>query len=265
MSIVISSATTVNDVVRLIVQNPPPGRQMTVRVSDTGLIVDIDDAGGGNLTIREIGGSKVAAQLGILKTDGNRTEPIIGADLNPRLTLTTKVEDLLGTKAQAIVEYPGVNNNIIVKAKANGASFNGVKIQLVDDSRLKAGSGISRGNEVVHAGADLLRPQATLNLAGSDNALLLTSNATDGSLDGVRIVLDASNDIGNTAVIGPLTEVDGVPTITVQVDDNAETTLQSLVSAFTADGRFAVGVPPIQVKDTILPVRLRLPMTAWRP
>ncbi|GAA4434293.1 hypothetical protein [Bremerella cremea] len=243
VTIDISSANTVDDVVRLIEANPPAGRELKVRVTDTGLTVDIDDAGGGNLTIREVGGSRVAAQLGILKTEGNLTNPIVGKDLNPRITLTTKVAELLGTKSNAVIEYPGDNNDILIKANNNGESLNGTKIQLVNDNLLKAGSGILRGNEIVTKGSELLRPQATLALSGADNNLLLTSNLTDGSLDGVEIVIDASNDIGDNAVIGPVTDVNGVPTITIQVDDSDETTLQSLVNAIAADGRFAVGTP----------------------
>lgn len=241
VTIDISKANTLADVARLIEANPPAGRKVTARISDTGLIVDIDDAGGGNLTIRELGGSRVAAQLGILDTDGNLTNPIIGTDLNPRVTLTTKVDNLLGRRANAVIEYPGANNDILIKAHENGESLNGVKIQLVDDNLLKAGSGITRGNEIVHRGTDLLRPQATVNFSGADNNLLLTANTTDGSLDGVRIVIDATNDIGDSAVIGPTTLVDGIPTITVQIDDSDETTLQSLANAFATDGRFAIG------------------------
>ncbi|QDU77552.1 Flagellar hook-associated protein 3 [Bremerella volcania] len=241
VTIDISKANTLNDVVRLIESNPPAGRKVTARISDTGLIVDIDDAGGGNLTIRELGGSRVAAQLGILKTEGNLTNPIVGADLNPKVTLTTKISNLLGTKSSAIIQYPGSNNDILIEANANGESLNGTKIQLVDDNLLKAGTGITRGNEIVTKGSDLLRPQATLNLDGADNDLLLTANSTDGSLDGVQIIIDASNDIGDSAVIGPTTLVDGVPTITVLVDDSDETSLQTLMNAFATDGRFAVG------------------------
>jgi len=242
VTIDISSATTVNDVVRLIESNPPTGRTLTARITDTGLVVDIDDAGGGNLTIKEVGGSRVAAQLGILDTDGNLTNPIVGAGLDPIVTLTTPVEDLLGTRAKSIIEYPGVNNDIIVTANRNGASLNDIQFNLVDDNLVKAGNGISRGNEFAFHGEDLLRPQATLNLSGADNSLLLTSKATDGSLDGVQVVVDASNNIGNSAIIGPVTDVAGVPTITVQVDDSDETTLQTLVNAFGTDGRFAVGI-----------------------
>lgn len=241
VTIDISKANTLADVARLIESNPPAGRKLTARISDTGLIVDIDDAGGGNLTIRELGGSRVAAQLGILDTDGNLTNPIVGTDLNPKLTLTSKVENLLGTRANAVIEYPGTNNDVLIKAHDNGESLNGVKIQLVDDNLLKAGAGITRGNEIVNRGTDLLRPQTTLNFSGADNNLLLTANATDGSLDGVQIVIDATNNIGDSAVIGPTTLVDGVPTITVQIDDTDETTLQSLANAFAADGRFAIG------------------------
>lgn len=241
VNIDISSANTVRDVVRLLETNPPPGRKITARIDNQSLIVDIDDEGGGNLTITEVGASRVAAHLGILKINGNLTNPIVGTDLNPALTATTKLDNLLGTKAQSILQFPGNNNDVVINAKSNGDQFNGMNIQMVDDALLRAGPGLLRGNEEVYFASDLTRPQGTLNFAGADNSLLLTAKSTDGSLNGVRFVVDASAPMGDAATMGPVVNVNGVPTITLSVDSADQTTMQTLVNTIMQDGRFAVG------------------------
>ncbi|MFI4877059.1 MAG: flagellar hook-associated protein FlgL [Blastopirellula sp. JB062] len=241
VTIDISSAETIGDVIGLIERNPPPGRTITARIDNNGLVIDMDDAGGGNLTIRESGGSHVAAQLGILKTNGSGVSPIEGADLNPIMTATTKIADILGARSQAIISYAGANNDLILNALHNGADANDVTLQLVNDDLLQAQPGLTKGNEVVSFAEDLQRAQVTLDLDGAGNSLLLTANSTDGSLEGARIVFDASADLGDAATIGPTTLVNGVPTITVQIDDSDETSLQTLSDAFLADGRFSVG------------------------
>ena len=92
----LSSAATIGDVADLISANPPTGRTITAAVTATGLSIDIDDAGGGNLTIHEVGGGTTAFQLGILNTVGTGVAPIVGSDLNPGLRLTTLLSDVLG-------------------------------------------------------------------------------------------------------------------------------------------------------------------------
>ena len=62
----ITSAATIGDVADLIAANPPTGRTIAARVTTTGLVLDLDDAGGGNLTVREVGGGATASELGIL-------------------------------------------------------------------------------------------------------------------------------------------------------------------------------------------------------
>ena len=236
----ISSAETVGDVISLIERNPPAGRSITARIDSQSLIIDIDDAGSGNLTIKEVGGSRIAGQLGILNNTGNGTEPIVGRDLDPTLNLTTSLDDVLGTRSQSLLLFPGANNDVVIDAKVNGTDFNDYSIQLVDGDALQAAPGLIRGNEVVSFAEDLLRPQATLNLSGADNALLLTANNTDGSFDGLQIVIDASNDMGDNASLGAITEVNGVSTITIQIDDSDETSLETLVNEILSDGRFSV-------------------------
>jgi flagellar hook-associated protein 3 FlgL len=90
----LSSANTIGEVADLIAANPPTGRTLTVSLSASGLVIDIDDGGGGNLTIREVTGGTTAEDLGILNTTGTGVGPIAGLDLNPTLRLTTPLASL---------------------------------------------------------------------------------------------------------------------------------------------------------------------------
>lgn len=90
----LSGAATIGDVAALLEANPPDGRTITATITATGLTIDIDDGGGGNLTIKEVAGGTTAADLQILNTTGSGVLPIVGGDLNPRLRLTTPLADL---------------------------------------------------------------------------------------------------------------------------------------------------------------------------
>ncbi|MGH7139264.1 MAG: flagellar hook-associated protein FlgL, partial [Pirellulales bacterium] len=61
----LSSASTVGDVVKMIESQPPAGRTVTVNITSTGLTVALDAAGGGSLSVSDIGGGTTAAGLGI--------------------------------------------------------------------------------------------------------------------------------------------------------------------------------------------------------
>jgi flagellar hook-associated protein 3 FlgL len=91
----LSSAATVDDVAKLIEANPPTGRTLSVTITNTGLNIAIDAAGGGNLTIKDVAGGTTAKDLQILTPPlGNGVAPVIGGDLNPGLRLTTRLADL---------------------------------------------------------------------------------------------------------------------------------------------------------------------------
>jgi flagellar hook-associated protein 3 FlgL len=93
----LSSAATIGDVEALLEANPPAGRTIDVQITATGLSVDIDDAGGGNLTITEVPGGTTAAALRIFDDVGTGTAPIVGGDLDPTLRLTMPLADLQTT------------------------------------------------------------------------------------------------------------------------------------------------------------------------
>ncbi len=138
----LSGASTVGDVAQLIEANPPAGRKVTVDITPTGLNVSLDAAGGGNLTINEVGGGTTAADLGILQTQIVSTQ-VTGSDLNPQLTLTTPLNDILGTRAAATLVSPGANNDLEITAATPGTEANGVAVSFV------ANPAISEGNETV--------------------------------------------------------------------------------------------------------------------
>jgi flagellar hook-associated protein 3 FlgL len=129
----ISRAVTVGDVVRLIEENPPAGRAVTASVTGNGLTLQLDSAGGGNLTVTEVGSGKTASELGILEKTGVLTNPLVGDDVDPAILKTTRLGDLLGSKARTRIASAGDNNDLLIEAAANGATFNGVAVQFVDD------------------------------------------------------------------------------------------------------------------------------------
>jgi flagellin-like hook-associated protein FlgL len=128
----IQSAETIGDVVRLLETNPPDGRTIIVTLSSNGLNVDIDDAGGGNLTIREVGLGTTASELGILNDAGVGAGEVVGKDVNPQLLPTTRLADVLGVRSTARLVVAGGNNNIFIEAPTNGIALNGVTVQFVN-------------------------------------------------------------------------------------------------------------------------------------
>ena len=126
----ISRATTVGDVVKLIEDNPPEGSQLQVTLTGDGIQVELSS--GHSLSISEVGPGTTARELGLLGSGSPST--IVSEDLNPLLLKTTRLEDLLGTKAKAtlISSVGNENNDILLEANVNGLSLDGVTISVVD-------------------------------------------------------------------------------------------------------------------------------------
>ncbi len=144
----IATAETVRDVVRLIESNPPDDRQITVRLTNNALAIDIDDAGGGNLTIREVAGGTTAGQLGIFNSLGVGNEQLYGKDLDPRLQLGTRLADILGSRASVALPSIGGNNDIFIEAAENGADFNGVAVQVVSTGTIAGNAAVATFDQV---------------------------------------------------------------------------------------------------------------------
>lgn len=125
----LSRASTAGDVARMIEAGAPPGSTVSVEVSGTGFVVR---SASGNLAISEVAEGTTAKELGIF-TDPNAapTSTIVGADLNPALLKTTRLDSLLGTKAQGRLVSANPNNDLTLIANSNGADLNGVTVEFV--------------------------------------------------------------------------------------------------------------------------------------
>ncbi|HEX3656206.1 MAG TPA: hypothetical protein VHV55_10385 [Pirellulales bacterium] len=229
----LSQAATIGDVAQLIEEHPPAGSTVTARVTSSGLDVQLT-SGGGTLSIGDVGDGHVAAALGILDTNGSGTS-IVGGDLNPVLTATTPLSDLLGSRASAVLTQPGPANDILVQAASNGAQYNGATVNLVDSSRLQAGPGITNGTATASYSATGVPATAALTLAGANNDLILTANQPGTAFNGVSVNIVNGGNIGNTAQAAYDAST---KTLTLTVDGSNQTSTSAMINAIDAEGTF---------------------------
>lgn len=237
----LSHASTIGDVAALLTNNPPQGRKLTARVTATGLTVQLDAAGGGNLTIAEVGAGTTASELGIKNTTGVGTNTLVGSNLNPRLTRTTSLDDILGVRATALVPSQGDKNDLIFEAALAGPAGNGATIQFVDDAKLHASPGLTAGNEVVRYSASATAAVATLELTGPANDLLLTATTPGAAYNGVSIDLVDGGALGNNATASYNA---GTKTLTLAVDHANQTSTDALIAAIDSTGVFTAARDP---------------------
>jgi flagellin-like hook-associated protein FlgL len=131
----LSSAETIGDLAALIRAG---SGAITLDVEITPAELKIIGAPAELLTIREAGGGTVAEELGILTTTPTNT--VVSKDLDPVLRLTTRRDDLLGTRSYAVVRSSGGDNDIIFEADAAGTASDGIKIVFEDDPSLMPGA-----------------------------------------------------------------------------------------------------------------------------
>lgn len=231
----ISHAATVGDVARLIEANAPFGRKVTVDVTGQGLTLQLDSAGGGNLTVKEVASGKAASELGILNPVGVLTNPLVGSDLDPLVTKTTPLDNLLGSKARTRLVSPGDNNDLLIQAAVNGTQYNGATIQIVDDELLRASPGVAPGSEYAQYSATARQAQASLRFSGGGNDLTITANAAGTAYNNVDIVVVGATGLGNAASASYNSTT---KQLTITVDDAGATSLDAVVNAVNATGDF---------------------------
>jgi flagellin-like hook-associated protein FlgL len=233
----ISRAETIGDVAGLIERSAPTGRRVTARVTNIGLEISLDEAGGGNLTVREVGGGSTAAQLGIFNTIGVGTGKIIGQDLNPRLQLTSQLRDVLGTRATAVLASPNLNNDIFFEARERGTQSNGISIQLVDDELLAATPGLSAGGEIATYSATPVAARASVTWGdgpAGENDIIITAAQPGAQFNNVSIVLAKQTGLGGGNPQAAYSEAGGTKTLTITIDDAVDTSLADIKTAIEA-------------------------------
>jgi flagellin-like hook-associated protein FlgL len=238
----VSGAETVGDVVALLEANPPAGRKLTVRLTNSGLALELDTAGGGNLNVREVGGGTTAAELGIFDPQGVGVNQLVGDDLNPILRKTTLLSGVLGSRATAVLRStasgPGLvefNNDIVFDALLRGESFNDVRIHYVDDGALQAAAGLEAGTEVARYEETATAASTALTLGGLNNNLVLTANAAGLEYNNVEIRVLDGGALGTAAnvVYNASTKV-----LEVRVDQAGNTEIQNVINEINANSPF---------------------------
>jgi flagellin-like hook-associated protein FlgL len=230
----LSSAANVGDVVKLIEAHPPAGRTVTVQITSTGLSVSLDAAGGGALSIGNVGGGKTASALGIAGSLFN-SGPLVGSDLNPTLTPTTPLGNILGTRASVNITSAGPNNDLTVAADANGAQSNGVNVVYVNDAWFQAAAGIAAGHEFANYNQTATPAVASLKLSGPSADLLLTATTPGKAYNNVTVNIANGGAIGNTASASYNA---GSKVLTLTVDGTGQTSIDSAIAAINSTGVF---------------------------
>ncbi len=235
----IGGAVTVGDVKRLIELNVPTGREITVTITGSGIDLQFDpsnsDNTDANLIVEEVGTGRTARGLGIFTENGVGTALSVGEDIDPVLRSTTQLGDILGTKARAVVVGDNGNNDIQLVANANGTALDGVTVQFVDDDLLTATPGLVAGNEVAEYDANARAASASLSFAGTGDDLIVTANTSGTAFNNVAINVVSGGDIGDAA---SAVYDSGAGTLTITVDDDGETTIQTVVDEIANTGQF---------------------------
>src|SRR3954468_6178450 len=123
----LSRAVTLGDVAHIIEHGAPSGTEIVADVTGDGLVLATPS---GTITVSEVGDGLAAHELGI-NTAANAApvSTIAGSSLDAAVLKTTKLGELLGTKATArVVSSSAENNDIVLTANKNGAQFNNVRV-----------------------------------------------------------------------------------------------------------------------------------------
>jgi flagellar hook-associated protein 3 FlgL len=123
----LSGAVTVGDVIRRIEASPPAGgASIRVDIVDNGLTISTS---AGTVRVGEVAAGRAAKELGIFTPSGTVPGPtMVGSDLDPILRKTTRLDDLLGTKANGRLVSLNANNDLVVTAATNGPAWNGATV-----------------------------------------------------------------------------------------------------------------------------------------
>ncbi|MDR0328511.1 MAG: hypothetical protein LBI05_09480, partial [Planctomycetaceae bacterium] len=136
----LSRCVTVGDVQKAIETSKNPYVSINVDISKDGLVFSLSADTAGSISVSEVGRGTTARTLGIATlVEFNRNKPLVTKDLNPALTKTTLLSDLLGTKSSVELRFSGANNDIIIRAKSNGSQYDGLKVSLQADSAIVPG------------------------------------------------------------------------------------------------------------------------------
>jgi len=137
----LSRCVTVGDVQRAIEKSNNPYFKVNVDITKNGLVFSMPENTVGSITVSEVGRGITAQTLGLpTNVAFNRNQPLVSRDLNPVLTKTTPLSDLLGTRSSLELRFSGANNDILIQAKHNGTEYDGLRFSLQADPAIVPGA-----------------------------------------------------------------------------------------------------------------------------
>lgn len=120
----LSRAVTLGDVAKLIERGVPAGTEIVADVTGKGLKLT---SSSGTISVAEVSDGKAASDLGFPPGTAP-SATLAGNPLNPAVLKTTRLDSLLGSRAQGRVVSTAKNNDIVLTAADNGAEWNGVRV-----------------------------------------------------------------------------------------------------------------------------------------
>jgi flagellin-like hook-associated protein FlgL len=225
----LSGASTIGQVANLIESHPPAGDTINVSVTSTGLQLQL--AGGGQMSVTEVANGTTAAGLGIA-TPPPGSNTIVGQDLNPAVTLETKLSDLqsgVNLAADAAVQ-------IVNGGKTYTVSLAGAKtINDVLNDLNTAGAGVVA--QINSAGSGI---SVQSQISGSDFEIGEASGGDAATQLGIRTFttstplsdLNYGSGVGTVSTSGPdftIKQADGnVVSVGVSGDNTVQDVLNSI-------------------------------------
>jgi flagellar hook-associated protein 3 FlgL len=201
----LDGAVTIGDVMRLIEAGAPSGTVVDVNIVGNGLEISTTS---GTIAVREVAEGRTAHELGILTNPSlPPTNTVNGADLDPVLLKTTRLDELLGGALD-------MSSGIIVTNGGNSATLDISAAETVDDLlNLFNGAGLGLLAEINEAGTGI---NVRSRLSGADLTIGENGGTTATQL-GIRTYT------GETA-LADFNRGVGVPTAVDPADDDLRIT-----------------------------------------
>jgi len=135
------------------------------------------------------------------------------------------------------------NNAILFTARVQGAEFNNVDVNYVDDDLLLASAGLAAGSEVITYNHDAQAASAAINTAIANTDLTITAATAGSAFNGVQVLYTSSGSVvGNNA-----TATYNAAAKTLTLDINAGTTdANAVLAAINSEGTFTAALDTSQ-------------------
>ncbi|GHT11133.1 hypothetical protein FACS1894170_04310 [Planctomycetales bacterium] len=236
----LSRCSTLGDVQKAIENFRNPNFAVKVEITDNNLVLSLKEtntAAGGSLTVSEVGKGTTARQLGIpVNTSFNQQTPLNGKDVNPAVTPTTLLSDILGSKAALTLQFSGNNNDIVIRGQQNGEELNGLQIAFQSDSAIVAGSETAQYD----AGTNTVLVRINPDQSTANDIIQAMNGAADTTAEFPKITAalsDSDDTAGQQHGSGTVPLLPGEPVLFGELSGGSGTTFDSAGLQIVNDNR----------------------------